>query len=75
MKFEINRVYSCRSVCNCECSFSYLILDRTAKTVTIEDELGRSRRCKICQDGDGEYIFPEGKYSMAPLLRPKTYAR
>ena len=35
-KFNVNQIYSVRSICNYECIFSYVITKRTAKTVWIQ---------------------------------------
>ena len=70
-KFQTNGFYTTRSICDSNCIFRVLILKRTAKTVTVRDDQGRSYRCKIYTDHDGsEYIKPFGNYSMAPIFRP-----
>jgi hypothetical protein len=43
-------------------------MSRTEKSVVIFGN-GEVKRCKIHDDGEGEFIFPLGRYSMAPVLR------
>jgi hypothetical protein len=67
-RFEVGRRYSTRSVCDHNCIFSYEIIKRTEKTVTIADDFGRVKRCKIYNGSRAEYILPEGSFSMCPVL-------
>jgi hypothetical protein len=67
-KFETGKTYSTRSICDSECIFSYEIIRRTAKSVWIKTMTGIERK-KIDVYDNSEMIFPEGKYSMAPILR------
>jgi hypothetical protein len=71
-KFEANTEISARSICDHECIFEATVLKRTAKTVTIKYR-GEEKRCKIHVDSydGGEYIFPMGQYSMAPIMRAR----
>lgn len=70
-KFEIGREYSCRSVCNHDCVWTYMVVARTAKTITVTD--GEAvRKLRIIKDlseyRGAESVYPEGKYSMCPIL-------
>ena len=70
-KFEIGREYSCRSVCNHDCVWTYTVVARTAKTITVTD--GEAvRKLRIIKDlseyRGAESVYPEGKYSMCPIL-------
>lgn len=47
------------------------IVKRTAKTVTFE-QYGKLETVKIHADEDGEYFYPKGRYSMAPICRAKN---
>lgn len=68
-KFKQNQEISARSVCDHNCIFTATIVKRTAKSVMIKDNSGE-RRCKIHTDeSGGEFIFPYGQYSMAPIMR------
>jgi hypothetical protein len=68
-EFKAGNEYSCRSVCDYNCIFTFTILKRTAKTVTFKS-LGNMKTARIKTDDDGnEWIYPTGQYSMAPVLR------
>ena len=68
-KFEIGQTYSTRSACDYEAVFSYRVIARTAKTVTLENRHGHVSRRGITTDGYGcEYCRPQGRYSMAPVI-------
>lgn len=71
-KFEIGKTYETRSICNHDCIFSYKVVKRTAKTVTIVDDKGTTKTCRIneayTKARNTETILPLGKYSMCPTL-------
>lgn len=69
--FEIGKTYSTRSVCDHNCIFSYTVIARTAKTITITD--GReTKKCRIIKAlseyRKAESIYPLGQYSMCPII-------
>ena len=68
-RFEVGTEYGTRSIGNHDCIFAYKVVARSAKTVTILDGFGLRKRCRLKEDGDAEFIFPEGRYSMCPVLR------
>ena len=70
-KFEIGGLYSMRSACDHNCVWSYVVVARTAQTVTLDDGKGR----KVCRINkrtseilEAEAVYPLGRYSMAPIL-------
>lgn len=68
-KFEVGKTYTCRSICDHDCVFSFVVVKRTEATVTIAPRYGATvhRKVRIC---DGvEAIDPMGRYSMSPVLR------
>ena len=68
-QFETGKTYSTRSICDSECIFSYSIIKRTAKTVTVKS-MGNLKTSKIRHDENGaEWCFPDGQYSMCPVIR------
>lgn len=67
-EFEVGKTYATHSVCDHDCIFSYTIVKRTEKTITIRNKFGKVKRCKLHNNGQAEYIFPEGIYSMCPVL-------
>lgn len=69
-KFKVNQELSTRSTCNYDCIFKATVIKRTAKTITITSREGE-KRCKIHSNNEGEYIFPYGRYSMAPIFRAR----
>lgn len=69
-EFKVGKTYATSSICDHNCIFSYTIIKRTEKTVTIRDKFGSEKRCKIHRDDYRpiEYIYPQGIYSMCPVL-------
>ena len=73
--FVMGGVYETPSICNSDCIFSYRVEKVTAKTVVIADKFGKTKRCKIYNDGNVPYIFPEGQYSMCPIIETTDIVR
>ena len=68
MKFEINKNYSTRSICDSECVWTFTILNRTEKTITV-NSMGEIKKCKVHLDRNGfEWAMPLGRYSMCPVF-------
>ena len=72
-KFEVGKNYSMRSACDWDCVWTYKVVARTAQTITIESEDGKTLKCRInkyLMDIEGiEAVYPLGRYSMCPILR------
>lgn len=72
-QFEIGKTYSVRSICDNNCIWSYEVTSRTACTVTLKNEHGEIKKCRINKKYSKccgvETVFPEGRYSMCPTLR------
>lgn len=70
--FEIGKTYSTHSICDHNCIFAYTVISRTAQTVKIKDDFGKVKTCKIIKQlseyRGSESIYPEGKYSMCPII-------
>ncbi len=70
--FEIGKKYSMFSVCDQNCIWSYTVIKRTAKTVTLQDDHGKTKTCRINASystfSNAETVFPLGQYSMCPIL-------
>ena len=66
--FVVGGVYETASICNSDCIFSYKVEKVTDKTVVIADKFGKTKRCKIHTEGSVPFIFPEGQYSMCPVI-------
>ena len=69
-KFEVGKTYQCMSVCDSDCIYSFKVISRTAKTVTLQDADTNEiyRRRPNVWDGQ-EVCFPVGYYSMCPIIR------
>lgn len=68
--FVTGETYITRSACDHNCVFTYKILQRSAKSVKISREMGPPVTRRLNKDETGlEFIYPEGKYSMCPVLK------
>lgn len=65
-KFEPGKTYFTRSICDYDCIFKETIISRTEKTVKTAS--GKTLRVSTKYNDDHEQIWPEGKYSMAPVI-------
>lgn len=70
-KFKVNQEYSCRSLCDHNCVWTFKILKRTLKTITFYEPMDKETKTKrVNKDHEGhEIVYPLGRYSMAPMLR------
>jgi len=67
-QFEVGKTYATRSICDYDCIFSFIILSRTAKTVTVNVHGKVVRRGLQIEDGIEEFK-PFGTYSMCAVIR------
>ena len=74
-KFEINGLYSMRSIGDHNCVWQYVVIARTAATVTLKSMEGKTAKvikCRINKKAseyrNAETVYPLGQYSMAPAL-------
>jgi len=67
-QIEAGQTLTGRSVCDYECIFSALVVDRKGAFATIKFQ-NNLKRVKVHQADGSEFIFPSGRYSMAPILR------
>lgn len=65
--FQVGHTYQTRSICDHECIFSFTILARTAKQVTINVHGKTVRRGVFIWDGI-EQFKPFGTYSMCAII-------
>lgn len=68
-KFEVGKTYSTRSACNYDCIFSWEVVARTAKQLTLK----KSSSDKTFKRGiyiyEGiEHCRPQGTFSMCPVI-------
>ena len=66
-QFQVGRTYATRSICDHECIFSFVVLSRTAKTVTVNVH-GKTVRRGLTLWNGVEQFSPFGRYSMAPIV-------
>lgn len=73
VRFEVGEFYSCTSVCDHNCVWTFKVIGRTSKSIVIAEymdgKLDAPKRKKIMIHMDEESLFPKGTYSMAPILR------
>ena len=70
-KFEVEKEYKMKSICDRNCVWSYKVLSRTAKTITITDgneTLKLRINQKTSEYREAESVYPLGQYSMCPIL-------
>jgi hypothetical protein len=71
--FKTGNTYKMNWIGDSELKTFIKIVKRTAKQVTIQDvRTKEEKRCKINVYDGAEYIFPTGRYSMAPTLNAKN---
>jgi hypothetical protein len=68
LTFKVGNTYSCRSICDYNCIFSFEVVKRTASTVSIKSG-GKIVRRKVRVFDGVECLDPHGRYSMSPVLR------
>lgn len=72
VQFEIGKTYSMKSPCMSSCVWTYEVIARTEKTITITDG-EEVKRCRISKQlsawDDHETVLPLGRFSMCPVLR------
>lgn len=65
---KAGQTLTARSICDYECVFTAEIIERKGNFATVKAQ-GETKRVKIYNNGDGEFIYALGKYSMAPIFR------
>lgn len=75
-KFEVGKQYTHGWIGDCELFTTWTIIKRTAQTITIQDESGRTvKTCRVIKmlsdRNKAETILPFGNYSMCPVLTAK----
>ena len=68
VKFEIGKTYSTRSACDHDCVFSFTVVARTAKRLTLRDGRGNEFARGVSEWEGAETCLPLGRYSMAPVI-------
>lgn len=65
--FKTGTTYYTRSVCDHNCIFWVKVLKRTSKTIQADCN-GKVKTLRIREYKDVEYVMPQGRYSMAPIV-------
>lgn len=68
-QFEVGKTYTCRSICDYDCIFSFEVTKRTTQNVWLKDSSGKIKRRKVRVTLGVETVDPHGRYSMSPVLR------
>lgn len=68
-KFQVGQTYGARSICDYNCIFSFKVVARTEKTVTLNASGRRDVRRKVSVRDGVEQCEPLGRYSMSPVLK------
>lgn len=70
MNFKANTTYTSRFVTDADSTFEVRVIKVTPKTVTfIHPQHGDETRAKVHNMGEGDFFYPLGQYSMAPVVR------
>ena len=67
-QFEVGTTYETRSACDWDCMFQFEIVARSKKTITIKRRNGSLVNRRVIETTDTEMCFPDGRYSMAPVI-------
>ena len=67
IQFEVGKTYETRSIGDYDCIFSYTIVKRTAKQITFMRH-GKPITKGVKIHENIEYCYPEGNYSMCPVI-------
>jgi hypothetical protein len=59
--FAHGRTYACRSICDYDCIFSFVVTKRTASSVWLRDSSGKSTRRKVRVVDGVEHCDPHGR--------------
>jgi hypothetical protein len=68
--FQVGQIVSANSACDYDCVWTFEVVSRTAKFITLRDQgTGNTMRVGVrVYDGE-EWASPFGRYSMAPVVR------
>jgi hypothetical protein len=65
---QAGQTLKARSVCDSECVFTAEVIARNGAFATVKVQ-GNTKRVKVINHGDGEFLYAMGKYSMCPIFR------
>lgn len=67
-QFEVGKTYHLGHPFGDNTTLTRKVVKRTAKTVTVEDEYGKLKMCRIKIVNGEEWIWPYGHYSKNPII-------
>lgn len=71
-KFQVGNTYGTRSICDSNCVFSFKVLRRTEKTITVYcNTYNKEKNLRVSEgymNSTVEQVKPLGSYSMAPIV-------
>ena len=65
---QAGQTLNARSVCDSECNFTAEVIARNGAFATVKVQ-GNTKRVKVMNHDDGEFLYAMGKYSMCPIFR------
>jgi len=69
-KFQVGETYYTRSVASYNCVFSFTVIARTAKTVTVQSNFGE-KKCRLLS---GDYYTSKGIEAIRPTRSVSIFA-
>lgn len=75
LTFEVGKEYIMHSPCDWDCLWKYEVINRTAKTITLQDEYGKIKKCRTSIFMGVESCKPLGSYSMSPILSAEKLSK
>lgn len=66
--FQVGSTYEARSACDYDCVWTFTVVSRTSRFITITDRNGEVRRVGVRVWQGVESASPLGTYSMAPVI-------
>lgn len=68
--FQVGQTVQARSACDSDCVWTFTVLRRTAKFVTLQDvDTLDTMRVGVREHDGEEWASPFGSFSMAPVVR------
>lgn len=66
--FQVGHTYAARCISDSNITFTYKVVKRTAKFLTVEDKWGDQKRCGVKISDGREFALPDGSYAWAPII-------
>lgn len=67
-RFEVGKTYEARSICDWQCVWTFTVIKRTAKFITIVNERGEESRVGVSVWEGVERALPLGRFAFAPVI-------